>query len=187
MDALTALHTRNSVGALTSPGPDEAQLDNIIQAGLRACDHGWLRPWKYLIIEGDARLKFGNLMACVKEKIDGQPLSDDNAEKLRQKGLRAPMIIAVVAKVITHPKIPEVEQLMSAAASAQMMMTAAHAQGLGAIWRSGALMYDDSMRDGLGLDKSDQLAGFLYIGTPKATKALVSHQSTDYINYWPAK
>ena len=187
MDALTALHTRNSISALTTPGPNKEQLDNIIQAGLRACDHGWLRPWEYLIIEGDARLRFGSLLVQAKKLIDEKDLPEALALKIRNKALRAPMIIAVIAKTVNHPKIPEIEQLMSAAASAQMMMTAAHAQGLGAIWRSGALMYHESMRIGLGLGETDKLVGFLYIGSATSAKPLAKHNSDDYVRHFTAE
>ncbi len=184
MDALTALHTRNSVGLLTEPGPNKEQLNNIVNAGLRACDHGWLRPWKYLIIEGPARDSFGALLAKTKSAMDGQELSAIDAKKISSKALRAPMIIAVVAKITEHPKVPEIEQVMSAAASAQMMMTAAHAQGIGAIWRSGALMFEKAMHKGLKLNDNDSLIGFLYLGTPKAVKPLAQLQSKDFIEYW---
>jgi len=187
MDALTALHSRNSVNLLSEPGPTKDQFDNIIKAGLRACDHGNLRPWKYLVIEGDARHKFGELLEQVKVNMDGKDLSDQTAKKVRSKPLRAPMIIAVVAKVTTDPKIPEIEQVLSAAASAQMMMTAAHAQGIGAIWRSGSLMFEKTMHEGLGLDENDQLVGFIYLGTPKAIKPLPQLESKDFVEHWPAR
>ena len=187
MDALTALHTRNSINLLTEPGPNQEQLHNIIKAGLRACDHGRLRPWRYLIIEGEALNSFGSLMAKVKGTIDGETLSEDSAKKISAKALRAPMIIAVAAKTTEHPKVPEIEQFLSAGASAQMMMTAAHAQGIGAIWRSGALMFDQSMHEGLGLNDNEKLVGFIYLGTPKIAKPIEQLECTDYIEYWGGK
>jgi len=184
MDALTALHSRNSVNVLTEPGPNELQLDNIFKAGLRACDHAHLTPWKYLLIEGDARLKFGQLMSNVKSEMDDTPISEALRKSIQQKPLRAPSIIVVVAAITEHPKVPEVEQILSAGASAQMMMTAAHAQGVGAIWRSGALMFHKKMHDGLGLDKNDKIIGFLYLGTPKKTKPLPEYNQKDYVQIW---
>jgi len=184
MDALTALHTRNSVNLLIEPAPNREQLENIIQAGLKACDHGRLRPWKYLIIEGEARNAFGELMASVKGKLDGKPLTEENFEKFKNKAFRAPMIIAVVASITEHPKVPEIEQLLSAGASAQMMMTAAHAQGIGAIWRSGSLMFDEMMHEGLGLNANDKLVGFIYLGTIKAAKPLTTLDSNYFIEFW---
>lgn len=184
MDALTALHTRRSVNLLTEPGPNPEQLDNIYKAGLRACDHAALTPWKYLLIEGEARNKFGDLLVKVKEAMDGKPLSPQLADKLRRKPLRAPTIIVVAATIKEHPKVPEIEQVLSAGAGAQMMMTAAHAQGLGAIWRSGALMFHQAMRTGLNLDPQDQIVGFLYLGTPKITPALPDRDPEDFVQVW---
>ena len=85
MDALTALHTRNSINLLGDPGPTPAQLENIVKAGLRACDHKSLTPWKFLLIEGEARNKFGKLMVKAKEAADKRPLSPDLALKIESK------------------------------------------------------------------------------------------------------
>ena len=185
MDALTALHSRNSVNLLSEPAPTPEQLDAIFKAGLRACDHKNLTPWKFLLIEGDARAQFGELMANVKAAMDGQALDDGLIKKLQAKPLRAPTIIVVVARITEHEKVPEVEQLLSAGASAQMMMVAAHAQGLGAIWRSGALMFRPEMHEGLGLDPQDQVVGFLYIGTSCAIKTLPKNNVSDFVQRWP--
>lgn len=186
MDALTALHQRNSVNLLTEPGPNQEQLDNIFKAGLRACDHANLTPWRYLLIEGEARKEFGELMVEVKSAIDGQKLDDEFADLLRKKPLRAPTIIIVAAKITPHPKVPEIEQLLSAGASAQMMMTAAHAQGVGAIWRSGSIMFHEKMRSGLGLNPEDHIVGFLYLGKPKIVKPLPSYAPEDFVEVWGA-
>jgi len=172
MDALTALHSRNSVNLLSDPGPTTDQLENIFKAGLRACDHKDLRPWRYLLIEDKSRHVLGDLLVSAKQAIDGAPVNAELAEKLKNKPFRAPTIIAVAAHIVDHPKVPEIEQLLSAGASAQMMMTAAHAIGVGAIWRSGSPMFTDVMRDGLGFAENEQLIGFLYLGKPKAVKEL---------------
>lgn len=185
MKALDALHNRVSVNLLTEPAPTKQQLGNIFKAGLRACDHKNLRPWKFLIIEGDARHKFGDLMVEVKavRSNDGE-CAPEEENKLRSKPLRAPTIIAVVADIKPHDKVPEIEQLLSAGAAAQMMMTAAYAQGLGAIWRSGSLMFEPATHQGLGLDKQQKLIGFLYIGQIKASKRVPELNPDDFCEYW---
>lgn len=185
MDALEALHSRNSINLLAEPGPDADQLDNIVKAGLRACDHKNLRPWRYLLIEGDARQKFGELMVTVKQQMDGGKIDAVLADKLRCKPLRAPSIMVVVAHITAHPKVPRLEQILSAGASAQMMMVAAHAQGLGAIWRSGSMMFHPAMRNGLELATNERIVGFIYIGTPKTAKELPRLKPADYLRVWP--
>lgn len=184
MDALQALHTRSSNNLLCEPAPSSLQLKNIIKAGLRACDHRNLRPWEFLIISGDARMAFGDLMVTAKEAADGKSLDSELADKIRKKPMRAPTIIAVVAKVQAHDKVPELEQLLSAGAASQMMMTAAFAQGVGAIWRSGSMMFRAEMRAGLGLKGTDQIVGFIYLGTPKINKPCPQLNPDDFTRQW---
>lgn len=166
MDALTALLTRQSVSQVGEPGPSPVQLENILKAGLRANDHGRLRPWHFLLIEGNARRKLGELFVRVTLQ-DKPDFPREEQEKLAAKALRAPLIITVIARVRPSDKVPEIEQLLSAGGAAQLMMAAAHAQGLGAVWRTGGLAYDRRIHDGLGLHANDRIIGFLYMGTPK--------------------
>lgn len=185
MDAIHALHNRVSVNLLDDPAPTKPQLSKIIQAGLRACDHKNLRPWKYLVIEGDARAKFGELM--VKSRLSRSPemeCLEEEKNKLRGKPFRAPTIIVVIADIKEHPKVPEIEQIISAGASAQMMMTAAFAQGLGAIWRSGSLMFEETMHNGLGLSSNQKIVGFIYVGQIKAAKRVPELDPEDFTQYW---
>lgn len=184
MDALTALHTRQSTSQLGEPGPSPAQLDNILKAGLRANDHGRLRPWHFLLIEGDARRRLGELFVRVtlQDKAD---FSREEQEKLAAKALRAPLIIVVVARLRPSDKIPEIEQRLSAAAAAQLMMAAAHAQGIGAVWRTGSLAYDRRVHTGLGLEANDHIVGFLYMGTPRGeAKPFTPLDVKDFVRRW---
>jgi len=183
MEALAALHTRTSVGQLDAPGPDAAQRDNILKAGLRASDHGRLRPWRFVLIEGDARQRLGDLFVRVALK-DNPALGDDERKKLQDSPLRAPLIIAVVAKVRPSEKIPAIEQRLSAAGAAQLMLLAAHAQGLGAIWKTGKMAYHPAVHAGLGLEHGDEITGFLYVGTPKSTKPHSELNISDFVSHW---
>ena len=183
MNALTALHTRSSVGQLDEPGPNPEQLNHIFKAGLRASDHGRLRPWKFLLIEGSARHKLGDLFLTVALQ-DNPALNDDERKKLQDNPLRAPTIVAVVAKVRPSEKIPAIEQVLSAAGAAQLMLLCAHAQGLGAVWKTGKMAYDKRVFKGLGLEEGDQIIGFLYFGTIKSTKPHTELNVTDFVVKW---
>ena len=188
MDALTALHTRTSANLLEEPGPNKEQLNSLIQAGLRACDHGRLTPWKFILIDNEQRADFGNLMVKAKTAADnGCELPIDFALKLKQKPFRAPVILAVAAELKEHPKVPEIEQILSAGAAAQMIVTAAYAMGLGAIWRSGSLMFEPTMREGLGLDENHRLVGLIYLGTPKVSKEAPHYKVSDYLENWKSQ
>lgn len=184
MDALSALHNRVSVNLLEAPAPTAAQIGDIVRAGLRACDHRNLRPWTYLLIEDDARIALGKLMVEVMEQQRGEPLDHELRGQIERKPLRAPTIMVVAARIQANDKVPEIEQIMSAASSAQMMMVAAHALGIGAIWRSGSIMFESAMLKGLGLSEDHRMVGFLYLGKPKVCKLVPELNPDDYLTRW---
>ncbi len=165
MEAIDALTTRASIPSLGEPAPQGEDLETILQAASRAPDHGLLRPWRFLTIEGEARSRLGDVLAdALRARIPDCP--DDGIENERAKPLRAPLIIVVAATVDPlHPKIPEIEQVMSAAAAAQNIMLAAHTLGYGCYWRTGQPAYDAAVKVALGLQASDHIVSFMYIGT----------------------
>jgi nitroreductase len=187
MDALAALTTRHSVAPpfLTAPGPDEETLARILAAGASAPDHGRLRPWRFIVIRGDARTRLGEVFA--EALVRRQP--DATAEALEQernRPLRAPVVIAVVARLDPeHPKIPEIEQILSTGAAIENLLLAAHAQGFGAKWLTGANAYDDHVKASLGLAGNDRLAGFVHLGTVDGKPPQVPHaEARDLTMEW---
>jgi nitroreductase len=167
MDALQALLTRSSPARLKEPAPNGAVLQSILDAAMRAPDHGRLRPWRFLVLRGEARARFGELMAESLKRRDPTatpPLLD----KERAKPLRAPLIVVVAAEIVEGHKIPAVEQLLAAGAAAQNLQLAAHALGFGTVWRTGAPAYDPFVKQALGFKPADAIIGFMYLGTPDA-------------------
>ncbi|MCY4270999.1 MAG: nitroreductase [Gammaproteobacteria bacterium] len=164
MDALDALLNRVSAPRLEEPGPTPEQLDRISRAALRAADHGQLRPWRFLLVHGDARKRLGDLF--VNAALAANPdLTREERGRIRVKPLRAPMIIVVIAHHVAHPKIPRFEQDLSAGAAAQNMLNAAHALGLGAMWRTGAVVRDPHFKSDLGIAGNEKIIGMIYLGT----------------------
>lgn len=169
MNAVDALITRASAVKLGEPGPSQAQLETVFRAAARAPDHGRLRPWKFLVIAGEARKRLGLVMAEALRRRDGGA-PEAALERERQKALRAPLVLVVAAKV--HPdtaKIPEIEQVVSAGAAAQNIMLALHALGFGCMWRTGPMAYDASVKQAFGLDPRDHIVAVIYVGTPLAS------------------
>ncbi len=188
MDAIEALTTRASVPRLGEPAPSDVELQTIVRAALRAPDHGMLRPWRFITIAGPARAKFGDVLAtALAARTPDVPAAA--VENERAKPLRAPLILAVVAAVDPqHPKIPEIEQVTSAAAAAQNIAVSAHALGFGCFWRTGQPAYDPMVKGALGLAATDHVVGWMYLGTPtepapdKGRRPAVE----DFLESWPA-
>lgn len=185
MDAMTLLHERSSMGKLTGPAPSPEQMEAIYRAALRAPDHKELRPWRFIEFSGEGLERLGELFAEAEYRED--PSSEDAAlDAVRKKPLRAPMIIAVVAKVTPDvPKVPKIEQVLSAGCAAHAMLLAAQALGLGAMWRSGKYVFDPAVRKGLGLGEEDELIAFLYLGQLGGRhKPIAEHRISDFVERW---
>jgi nitroreductase len=169
MEALDLLLNRVSVTRLTDPAPSEAQLDVLFRAALRAPDHGQLRPWRFMTIQGEARERLGKLMA-ESLRVRLPEASDEAMVKARKMPLRAPMLVVVIARVQPHPKVPGSEQVLAVSCAAHGLLLAAHAQGLGAVWRTGDFSYDPYLAQALGLAENEQMLGFIYLGTPEGSR-----------------
>ena len=164
VDALDALHKRVSSPRLSGE-VDHAALANIFRAALRAPDHAQLRPWRFLTVSGESREHLGELFAQARLTEDPS-LTQAELQKVKKKPMRAPMLVVAIVSFKDHPKVPEVEQILSTGAAVQNMLVAAFAQGVGAMWRTGSLTYNRMVADGLGLDDGETIAGFLYLGEP---------------------
>lgn len=168
-DALELLKARRSVKPreMTGPGPSPAELETILTIGARVPDHGKLAPWRFIIFEGDARARAGEVIASVfAKKNPAAGTADIEIEKKRL--MDAPLVVAVVSLTKQHPKVPPWEQQLSAGASAMNIVTAATALGYGACWLTGWFAFDRDVLDGLGLKPDEKIAGFIHIG--KAAK-----------------
>ena len=166
-DAIELLKIRRSVKPreMSGPGPSPAELETILTIGARVPDHGKLTPWRFIVFEGDARARAGDVIAKVfARKNPGASAAEVEIEKRRL--MDAPLVIAVVSFTKPHPKIPPWEQQLSAGASAMNIVTAATALGYGANWLTGWFAFDRDVLDGLGLKADEKIAGFIHIGTP---------------------
>ena len=154
-----------SAKAMTTPGPDAKQLQAILTAGARVPDHGKLAPWRYIVFEGDARKRMGEILAeCVMFERDGSP---ERAAQERERFLRAPLVIAVVSRVREGIPIPVWEQELSAGAVCQNIVIAAHALGFVANWLTEWCAYAPSVLTRLGLGSTERIAGYIYVGKSK--------------------
>src|SRR5688572_12512922 len=163
MDLIAGIQSRVSALKVGPPGPSAEQLQVILSAGLRAPDHGRLKPWRYVVLEGADRAKLGDAMAQMLKRKAPQ-CTDAQLDAERGKPMRAPTIVVVAAR-ISKGKIPEIEQIASVAAGVQNMFLAAHALGVGAMWKTGGAAYDPEVKTTLGLLPEDHIVAFLYLGS----------------------
>ena len=173
-----------SAKAMGGPGPDAEQLRQMLAAASRVPDHGKLFPWRFLVIEGEARGALGEILAdALVARNPGVSESLKRFERARFE--RAPVIVAVISSLKTEKPIPEWEQHLSAGAVCQTLLVAAAAVGFGANWLTEWCAYDDIVTSRLGLGEGEKVAGFVYIGTGTAELEERARPDLDSIvSYW---
>jgi len=166
--AIELLLTRRSVSAnsLGEPGPNEQQLRQILTAASRVPDHKKLVPWRFILFQGEARKAFGAVLAEACRVEEKEP-SSFRLETEGARFMRAPVVIAVISRVVPNPAAPEWEQVLSAGAACENMILAATALGFGAQWITEWYGYSEKVRHALQLAANERVAGFVYIGTAK--------------------
>lgn len=162
---LALLRTRRSGKPrdLIAPGPDEAQLRQILEIALRTPDHGKLAPWRFVIVPSEKREALAQLLqdAYLAEKPDAGRLE---LESMQQFAHQAPTLVIALSSPVMGSKIPLWEQELSAGAAIMNLLHGAHALGFAAGWLTGWPTYNASVRDTFGRE-GERIAGFVFIGT----------------------
>jgi nitroreductase len=170
---------RRSIGRLVEPAPDDDDLRRIFEAAVSAPDHLELRPWKFVVLRGEAKDAFGEVLAetylARVQAVGGEP-TEGQLTKERTKLGRAPLVVIVCAVNRHSDEEPWIEQLLAAGAAAENMLLATKALGYDSMWRTGPAAYDHHVLHALGLRDIDAIVGFVYIGTPREGRELPPHE-----------
>ncbi|KAF1026519.1 MAG: putative NAD(P)H nitroreductase YdjA [Acinetobacter bereziniae] len=179
------IHQRQSIGHLVEPAPSHEQLNIAFQAALTAPDHHRLKPTQFIVVEGQQREAFGQLLAqSIADLGESDPVQ---IERVKHHPFRAPILVLAVTKFQDHPKVPFFEQTLSSGATIQNLLLSLQAQGFATMWRSGAVVESRLLKSALGLAERDLISGIVYVGT--AAKEIAPRVSIDrqqYVHFWKA-
>lgn len=171
MDVMTAVLTRRSEHRLVEPAPQDEEFAYLLRAAATAPDHGRLRPWRWILVRGDARAALGQ---CFADEYEGP---ESRRGQVETKPQRAPLLATLVFAPVPIDtarggSIPEWEQLAATSAMAGSLMLLLHSRGFGSVWRTGRFTESERTRHVLGLRPQERLLGWLYIGTPQRLSPL---------------
>jgi nitroreductase len=162
-EVLQFLATRRSTSALTltEPAPNAGEIATLLRLATRVPDHGKLSPWRFVILEGEAKARFA-------AKLEALALGrGDQTAAAKLAKLKVPPLAIAVISAPKADKIPQWEQLLSAGAVGTTLLYATLAMGYGANWITDWYAYDEGAKAILGLSGDEQVAGFMLIGTPR--------------------
>jgi len=167
LEALNLLLSRRSVKSrdMAMPAPNAKDLETILSAAIRVPDHGKLTPWRYVVLESAGQEQLGE--SITKALIKENETSEKVAEKMAGFATQAPLLIVAIFNPERDHAIPLDEQKFSMGAACMNMLLATHALGYAGLWLTGWASRSPSVAEDLGLSKNEQIAGFMFIGTPQ--------------------
>ena len=159
------LKTRRSAPALSlqEPGPTPAELETLLTAASRVPDHGKLVPFRFILFQGEARIKASEIIAEVFAAASSEP-DPDQLRVERKRLALAPLVVAVVSRAGPDPKIPEWEQVLTSGAVCMNLIVAANALGFATVWLTEWYAYNRTVLERFGLAENEKIAGFVHIG-----------------------
>lgn len=166
MELFDAIATRTTAARLAAPGPTPEQLERLLSAAARAPDHGRLKPWRFIRVEGAVRESLANAVA--EARRDQIPTyTEEQMELEREKIRRSPSILVVGCAVRKDlAKVPEIEQVIAVGAAVENLLLAAHDLGVGVMWKTGPAAYSAKVKAAVGLAADDHIVAILHLGTP---------------------
>jgi nitroreductase len=148
---------------MVAPGPDEAQLQRILEAAIRVPDHGKLAPWRFVVVGPEQRDALAALLHRAYREIRPEPGKQELAS-IEEFARQAPTLIVALSTPDALSAVPEWEQQLSAGAACMNLLAAAHAEGFVGGWLTGWAAYSDTVRAAFAPE--GRIAGFLFIGSP---------------------
>ncbi|MEW6582512.1 MAG: nitroreductase family protein [Actinomycetota bacterium] len=163
MDIVDLIASRRSVGRIPPDPVPRETVAEILTAAIRAPNHHLTAPWRFVVLTGAARRALGD--AHARAVAAARPdLPDGAREKEAARLDRAPVVIACIARATSDDPVTRREDRDAVAAAVQNLLLAAAARDLAAIWRTGAMVDEEEVRDHLGLAPADAIVAFVYLG-----------------------
>jgi nitroreductase len=176
--ALEAVRARRSWSKVTDIAPTRSEVEALVSAAGRVADHSSLRPWRVIELRGDDREVLGRAM----NKAAGH-------KGASSKPMRAPLLLAVVASY-RKSKVPKWEQEATASGVAHMLSLLLDDAGWGVFWRTGEQTRSKAVAKAHGLEKNEQLLGWLYVGGKPPVKREARRKVVDatrHVSRMPAR
>lgn len=183
MDVFEAIYNRHSQKKVKQDVVPREMIEKLLEAAVQAPNHYKVRPWRFVVLTGEARNRLGEVMAA--SHMDRHPDFPQEAfDKAGTTPLQAPVVIAVGVDKPIEAKVLEIENICASAAACQNILLAAHAMGLGAKWRTGEWARDPKVKEFLGFEADQHIIAFIYIGYPEFIPEHTSRPSFEDRTVW---
>ncbi|XID94052.1 nitroreductase [Paenibacillaceae bacterium WGS1546] len=178
---------RRSIGKVKKDPVPRELVEKLIEAAIWAPNHHRTEPWRFIVMTGEGRKVLGNAYADVNADSYRDLVGEEREQRIEKelaKAYRSPVVIAVVCSPSDDPRVEEREELAAVHAAVQNLLLSAHANGLGAVWRTGNPAYHPKMKIAFGLAEREQLVGLVFVGYPDMPQPAVTRTPAAEKTVW---
>jgi len=160
-------------------------VEDVLNNGVWAPTHGKTQPWRFIVYLEDSKIELSNFLSRLyADKFKGESYNEMKFEKLKNRPLTAPVVIAIVMTPDPNEKILEIEEVEAVACAVQNMHLTCTAYGIGGFWSTPKLIYTKEMNEFLGIGEKDKCLGLFYMGYPSIDWPKGQRKPIEYLTTW---
>jgi nitroreductase len=166
MDLHEAIRARRSVRQFGDRPIRRDEIERLFDAAVLAPNHRMTEPWRFYVLGPEARRAYGAVLGARKAKrVEDPAAAQAIVDKVAAAGAALPAQIVVSMTLAESPEIRE-EDYAATMMAVQNILLTAHALGLAAHLKSGAIMEDPRARAALGIPDGERIVVTIDLGEP---------------------
>jgi len=177
------MRTRRSIGKVRADSIERATILELIELATSAPNHHMNEPWRFVVVQDEGRATLGTAHAAA--YLRSHP--DATAEVLTREAarfMRAPVVIVAIVAPASDDPLTIREDRDAVAAAVENLLLAAHARGLGAMWRTGTMADEPELLDALGVVAPQAVVAFIYLGLPAVDPPVRPRKPVTDVTRW---
>ena len=177
------VRTRRSIAKARDDAIDRSTILDLIELATRAPNHHLHQPWRFVVVQGEGRRTLGDAHVAAYERTH----PDASVEVLAREAarfMRAPVVIVAIVAPAADDPVTRREDRDAVAAAVENLLLAAHARGLGAMWRTGTMADEPELLDALGVAAPQAVVAFIYVGHPAVDPPVRPRRPVADVTQW---
>lgn len=160
-------------------------VEDVLNNAIWAPTHGKTQPWRFQVFMNESRNELSSFLSGLyAEQYQGEAFNEVKFNKLKNRPLQSPVVIAVTMTPDVNKKISEIEEVEAVACAIQNMYLTCTAYGIGGFWSTPKLMYTKEMNSFLELKEGEKCLGLFYMGYPAIEWPKGQRKPIEYVTKW---
>lgn len=167
MNTFDAIKYRRTIDPDNYNGNDTPKeiIEKMLEAANWAPTHGLTEPWRFIIYAKDKVHNLGELHAEVyRQNTPEEQFLQKKNDKLKYRAQHCSHVIICVNRKGNKSNIPEIEEIAATSCAIQNMLLVATQYNTATFWSTGGMCYHPALKQALGLEETDKILGFIYVG-----------------------